>query len=104
MGVEPSGDAFNAIEFDPVTRRPYNPMVNAGAITVAGILAKSGVDGGLIGVVNRQLGLGAFSPRLDDKGNTVRGVAALRYLSDELGLHAFDCTNTGSSFVEQLIG
>lgn len=38
VGVEPSGDAFNAIEFDPSTRRPFNPMVNAGAITVAGIL------------------------------------------------------------------
>jgi glutaminase len=38
VGVEPSGDAFNAIEFDPHTRRPFNPMVNAGAITVAGIL------------------------------------------------------------------
>ena len=38
VGVEPSGGPFNAIEFDPVFRRPYNPMVNAGAITVAGIL------------------------------------------------------------------
>jgi len=38
VGVEPSGDAFNSIQFDPATRRPYNPMVNAGAITVAGIL------------------------------------------------------------------
>lgn len=233
VGVEPSGDAFNAIEFDPVTRRPYNPMVNAGAITVAGILqevygpeafgavldrfskaaarpldmdesvyrseeatghrnraiahllcasnvlpepvtpaldlyfrlcsirvtardlatmaatlakmgqnpitqedvfdlravrdalsvmftcgmydysgnwtcdvgipAKSGVGGGVVGVVNRQLGIGSFSPRLDAKGNSVRGVKALKMLSDELGLHAFECTNRGSSFVEQLI-
>src|SRR5579872_4638743 len=38
VGVEPSGDAFNAIFFDPSTNRPYNPMVNAGAITVAGIV------------------------------------------------------------------
>jgi glutaminase len=233
VGVEPSGDAFNAIEFDPVTRRPYNPMVNAGAITVAGILrdcfqedaftatldrfstaagrqldldeavyrseeatghrnraiahllcasgvlaepvtpaldlyfrlcsvrvtardlatmaatlantgqnpmtgddafglravrdtlsvmfscgmydysgswtcdvgipAKSGVGGGVIGVVNRQLGIGSFAPRLDPKGNSVRGVKALTMLSDELGMHAFECTNVGSSFVGQLI-
>ena len=34
VGVEPSGDAFNAIVFDPRTNRPFNPMVNAGAITV----------------------------------------------------------------------
>jgi glutaminase len=233
VGVEPSGDAFNAIEFDPETRRPFNPMVNAGAITVAGMLrdtqgerafevvldrfskaanrpldvdwavyrseaetghrnraiahllrasgvlsdpvepavdlyfrlcsvrvtardlatmaatlanmgenplshlevfdlravrdtlavmfscgmydysgswiadvgipAKSGVGGGVIGVVNRQLGIGTFSPRLDRKGNSVRGVAAMRRLSDELGLHAFECTNAGSAFVERLL-
>lgn len=232
VGVEPSGDAFNAIEFDPVTRTPFNPMVNAGAITVAGILrdacgnvafdkvmermskaagraldmdeavyrsealtghrnraiahllcasgvlaepvdpaldlyfrlcsvrvtardlasmaatlanmgqnpatkeeafdlmavrdtlsvmlscgmydysgswiydvgipAKSGVGGGLIGVVSRQIGIGAFAPRLDAKGNSVQGVAAFTRLADELGLHMFDCTNTGSSFVERL--
>jgi glutaminase len=230
VGVEPSGDAFNAIEFDPHTRRPYNPMVNAGAITVAGILrdvlggnafeavlerfsraagralvldepvyrseaatghrnraiahlllsvgalsepvepaldlyfrqcsigvtardlsligatlanlgehpasgeqvfdpgavrdtlavmftcgmydysgnwaydvgvpAKSGVGGGVLGVVNRQLGIGTFSPRLDAKGNSVRGMASFRLLSDELGLHAFDPTNRGSGFVD----
>jgi glutaminase len=233
VGVEPSGDAFNAIEFDPVSRRPYNPMVNAGAITVAGFLrdiygerafesvlerfsraagrnldldegvyrseastghrnraiahllcasgalmepvepaldlyfrlcsirvtardlatmaatlanmgenpltrdevfhlravrdtlavmfscgmydysgswiydvgipAKSGVGGGVVGVVSRQLGIGSFSPRLDEKGNSARGVAAMKSLADELGLHVFDCTNSGSSFVEQLI-
>ncbi len=38
VGVEPSGDAFNAILFDPHTHRPFNPMVNAGAITVTGIV------------------------------------------------------------------
>ena len=233
VGVEPSGDAFNAIELDPLTRRPFNPMVNAGAITVAGILrdvfqerafdavmdrfssaagrtldmddavyrseastghrnraiahllcasgvmlepvepaldlyfrlcsirvtardlatmaatlanlgenplthaevfdlravrdtlsvmfscgmydysgswihdvgipAKSGVGGGVIGVVSRQLGMGSFSPRLDEKGNSARGVNAMRALADELGLHVFDCTNKGSSFVEQLL-
>ena len=233
VGVEPSGDVFNAIEFDPYTRRPYNPMVNAGAITVAGIIhdvkgadafdfilerfsraagrrldldeavyrsesatghrnraiahlllsagalsepvepivdlyfrqcsirvtaidlawmgatfanlgaqpqtrdqifdlravrdtqtvmftcgmynysgnwasdvgvpAKSGVGGGVIGIVNRQLGIGSYSPRLDHKGNSVRGLAAFTALSDELGLHTFDCTNRGSSLVERLV-
>jgi glutaminase len=233
VGIEPSGDAFNAIEFDPATNRPYNPMCNAGAITVAGILvdshgpatfdtvlarfsqaagrqldmdeaiyrsesdtghrnraiahllraagavrqsvdeavdlyfrlcsirvtardlanmaatlanmgenpstgevsfdlravrdtlavmfscgmydysgswicdvgipAKSGVGGGVIGIVHRQLGIGTFSPRLDEKGNSVRGIQTMRMLSEELGLHTFECTNSGSSFVERLI-
>jgi glutaminase len=233
VGVEPSGDTFNAIVFDPVHGRPYNPMVNAGAIAVAGVLhevagdaalarvldrlstaagrtldiddavyrseastghrnraiahllrasgamsdaveasvdlyfrlcslrvtaldlahmgatlanigtqpasgeevfdlravrdtlavmsscgmydysgewacdvgipAKSGVGGGVMGVVNRQLGVATFAPRLDRKGNSVRGVQALRMLSDELGLHAFDCTNAGSAMLGHLI-
>jgi glutaminase len=233
VGVEPSGDAFNAIVFDPVTNRPFNPMVNAGAITIAGMLdeiagdsafdlmldrfsqaagrrlsldetvyrseaetghrnrgiahllrasgaltgrtedavdlyfrqcsisatatdlarmgatlanmgenpttgraafdlgavrntlavmftcgmydyaghwaydvgipAKSGVSGGIVGIVNRQLGIASYSPRLDAKGNSVRGIAAFGMLSDELGLHAFDCTNRGSAFVSTLI-
>lgn len=230
VGVEPSGDPFNAIEFNPLTRRPYNPMVNAGAIAISGLLldrlgghdpfnavldrfskaagrplslddnvyrseaatghrnraiahllvsagalkepsepaldlyfkqcsilvtardlaiigatianlgvnpvtgeqvfdidavrdaqavmftcgmydysggwafevgipAKSGVGGGILGVVNRQLGIGTYSPRLDANGNSVRGIASFKMMSDVLGLHAFDLTNTGSSFV-----
>jgi glutaminase len=37
VGVEPSGDAFNAISVD-ATNRPFNPMVNAGAIVTTGLL------------------------------------------------------------------
>src|SRR5579864_548030 len=35
-GVEPSADAFNAIELEPKTMRPFNRMINAGAIAIAG--------------------------------------------------------------------
>ncbi len=41
VGVEPSGDAFNAIVFDPHTNRPFNPMVNAGAITISSLIYKA---------------------------------------------------------------
>ncbi|MCB2061277.1 MAG: glutaminase, partial [Novosphingobium sp.] len=51
----------------------------------------------------RQLGIGTYSPRLDAKGNSVRGVASFEMLADEFGLHAFDCTNVGSSFISSLI-
>jgi glutaminase len=233
VGVEPSGDAFNSIELDPKTMRPFNPMVNAGAIAVAslikkdsaaagvrmfiekmqlaagrklridgavlasetttgnrnraiaylmlnfgiidndvnhtlqqyfsqcsllvncrdlaimaatlanmgtnpvtgepvfdfqyikdvlavmftcglydhagewayrvGLPAKSGVGGGLLAVVNRQLGIAVYSPRLDAKGNSVRGIMVCRELADRLGLHAFEFTNVGSSFMQSML-
>jgi glutaminase len=63
-----------------------------------GLPAKSGVGGGIMAVVNRQLGIGVFSPLLDDAGNSVRGQLCCAGLAEELGLHAFDSTNSGSSF------
>ena len=39
VGVEPTGDAFNAISLEPGTGRPRNPMINAGAIAAAGLIA-----------------------------------------------------------------
>ncbi len=35
VGVEPTGEAFNSIVLDEVANRPFNPMVNAGAIAIA---------------------------------------------------------------------
>jgi glutaminase len=35
VGVEPTGEAFNSIVLDDVHNRPFNPMVNAGAIAAA---------------------------------------------------------------------
>jgi glutaminase len=233
VGVEPSGDAFNSIELDPRTSRPFNPMVNSGAIAIAslikkspieagiqefvdrmslaagrdlrvdyavmqsemltgnrnraiaffmrnfnvideqvheslhqyfaqcsllvtcqdmaqmavtmanigtnaltgkqvfdfqlikyvltvmftcglydyaggwayevGLPAKSGVGGGIFGVVNRQVGIGVFSPRLDEHGNSVRGILVCKELASEFGLHAFEFTNVGSSFMTGML-
>ena len=38
IGVEPSGDPFNSISFDEANNRPYNPMVNAGAIAATSLI------------------------------------------------------------------
>jgi glutaminase len=52
-----------------------------------GIPAKSGVSGGVLGVLPGRLGVAVFSPRLDEQGNSVRGVAVCRDLSHDLALH-----------------
>jgi glutaminase len=38
VGVEPTGEAFNSIVLDEVANRPFNPMVNSGAIAVAELM------------------------------------------------------------------
>ena len=42
VGVEPSGDAFNAIVFDKSSNRPFNPMVNSGAIATTSLVKGAG--------------------------------------------------------------
>jgi glutaminase len=68
-----------------------------------GVPAKSGVAGGILGVVNRQLGIGTYSPKLDSRGNSVRGVKVCTFLSEELGLHAFNFMNHGSNFLKSMM-
>ena len=52
-----------------------------------GMPAKSGVSGGVIAVLPGQLGIGVYSPALDEFGNSVRGVAVCEAFSREFGLH-----------------
>jgi glutaminase len=229
VGVEPSGDAFNAIVFDERTNRPFNPMVNAGAIATTGLIkghgvderigrivemfrrytgrtlevdeqvfgsesatghrnraitwlmlnfgmvdarvdehlevyfrqcsllvtaedlammaatlanggvnpitgeraletryvkyvtavmascgmydfagewsfrvglpAKSGVGGGIVAVLPGQMGVGTFSPLLDDRGNSLRGIRACEALSQRFGLHVFDPNRSAQTAV-----
>ncbi len=45
IGVEPSGDAFNAISLRPQTGAPLNPLINAGAIAACGLIGGGTVEG-----------------------------------------------------------
>lgn len=56
-----------------------------------GLPAKSGVSGGIIAVVPNRLGIAVFSPLLDERGNSVRGLKVCEALSEALCLHLFDC-------------
>lgn len=55
-----------------------------------GLPAKSGVGGGILAVLPGQLGIGVFSPPLDEKGNSVRGIRVCLDLARDLALHLFN--------------
>jgi glutaminase len=59
-------------------------------IFTVGLPAKSGVGGGVVGVLPGQLGVAVFSPLLDAKGNSVRGVQTFTELSRLFNLHLFN--------------
>jgi glutaminase len=60
VGVEPTGDAFNAIVLDKSSGRPLNPMVNAGAIVTSGLVQGSDRPAQLARIF---AGLGRFAGR-----------------------------------------
>lgn len=62
-----------------------------------GIPAKSGVGGGICGVVPGRFGIGIFSPPLDAKGNSVRGIQVCQELAARFGLHCFESGFSGIS-------
>jgi glutaminase len=64
-----------------------------------GMPAKSGVGGGIMAVLPGQFGLGVFSPSLDPKGNSVRGIRVCEQLSEDFGLHVFKVARATSSSV-----
>lgn len=46
VGVEPTGERFNSIILDEENNRPFNPMVNAGAIATAALLTEDSPEAG----------------------------------------------------------
>ncbi len=64
-----------------------------------GMPAKSGVGGGVVAVLPGQLGIAVFSPRLDDRGNSYRGIEICKQISKDFGLHLFHSTQTTASTV-----
>lgn len=66
-----------------------------------GMPAKSGVSGGIVAVVPGVMAIGIYSPPLDVKGNSVRGVKVCEELSQRFGLHCFESGFDGPSIREQ---
>ena len=64
-----------------------------------GMPAKSGVGGGIVAVLPGQLAVAVFSPLLDARGNSARGIAVCRELSANYNLHLFNTSNPGMSVI-----
>lgn len=56
-------------------------------LRACGLPAKSGVSGVIVAVATRRAGIAVASPRVNERGGSVRGHAILRQLSRELGWH-----------------
>ena len=91
---------------NPLTKKPVMPakhvpellavMATAGFydesgdwMYTAGLPAKAGVGGGIVAVVPGRFAIAAFSPRLNEAGNSVRSLNAIRDIAGELGVGVF---------------
>ncbi|MFN6516917.1 MAG: glutaminase A [Nostoc sp. CreGUA01] len=110
MAATLANKGMNPITKEQAVDKPYikdilSVMYTCGMYNFAGewaykigIPAKSGICGGIIAVVPNKMGIGVFSPPLDARGNSVRGVKVCEELSQQLGLHLFDCSGENGKF------
>jgi glutaminase len=94
-----------------VVQRTLSVMVTCGMyngagdwVSAVGMPAKSGVGGGITAVLPGQLGIGVYSPLLDCRGNSVRGVLACRALSQRLGLHFLTVSRESRATIRAVYG
>ncbi|WP_328359115.1 glutaminase A [Mycobacterium sp. NBC_00419] len=92
-----------------VVQRTLSVMVTCGMynaagdwVSAVGLPAKSGVGGGIVAVLPGQLGIGVYSPLLDARGNSVRGVLVCRSLSERLGLHFLTVSRESRSTIRAI--
>mgnify|MGYP001329121161 CR=1 FL=1 len=68
-----------------------------------GLPAKSGVGGGVFLVVPQLMGICIFSPRLDEQGNSVRGIEMAKRITSKYLVHIFDGAMTNADRVDPRI-
>ena len=113
MGATLANGGINPLTQQPAIEQQYvkdvlSIMLSCGMYDYAGewayrvgLPAKSGVGGGICAVVPGVCGIGIFSPPLDARGNSVRGILTCKELSDRFGLHVFEMGPQRESLTEQ---
>lgn len=76
----------------PMQARQINALMatsgmyqNAGSLRRVGLPAKSGVGGGIVAIVPHEMAIAVWSPKPDDAGNSLAGIAVLEQLTKQLG-------------------
>ncbi len=85
VGVEPSGEAFNEISLEQGSGRPFNPMINAGAIATSGLVRGDNIEDRFSKVLAAYNKFAAIDLTMDqdvyqsesDTGNRNRAIAYL---------------------------
>ncbi|MGB0671411.1 MAG: glutaminase A, partial [Rhodospirillales bacterium] len=102
MGATLANNGINPVTgtqvIGPLTAaRTLSVMVSSGMydysgewIYRVGLPAKSGVGGGIVAALPAQIGLGTFSPNLDQLGNSLRGIKVCEEFSTHFGLHLLE--------------
>ena len=101
MAATIAADGRNPVTHDKVFAAEIAPRIVSLMSTVGfyertgdwmfqtGIPAKSGVGGGIMGVVPGVMGIAAFAPPLDAAGNSVKAQKAVSYIAKCLGLNIY---------------
>ena len=96
-----ANDGYNPVTKKQVFEASLSPKITSLISTVgfyehsgdwlysSGIPAKSGVGGGVLGVLPGQFGIAAFAPPLDGAGNSVKAQLAIKYIMNKLNLNVF---------------
>jgi len=101
MGATLANDGVNPLTRKRALAEDYVPdvltvMNSCGMYNYAGqwayeigLPAKSGVSGSILAIIPGQGAVAVFSPPIDPRGSSVRGVAACRSIASDFGLHLF---------------
>ncbi|WP_418992319.1 glutaminase A [Alistipes sp.] len=104
MAATIANGGVNPITCKPVFKPELAPKITSMMATVGfyehtgdwlfqtGLPAKTGVGGGIMGVVPGVMGVAAFAPPLDEAGNSVKAQKALAYISLHLNMGVFGTT------------